>query len=540
MSRIAELPRRDWREAGEEAVRELTPLFLEPGATGRLRPIQAMAIKEGFELGGCLVNARVGAGKTLIAGLLATLHAERRPLIIVPGGHQEKTDREFAQYRAAGWKMPHTHRVVTYNELGRAENATFFDSYFQGEPGCIICDEVDKFRRVTKAACARRIARFMAANPETAFFGMTGTLFKEGLLDFAHMLAWALGEGAPVPLQPGEQQDWHAGLKGDFVYWPKMAHHLSFDAEDIDGAGPAPAFRDRLFYTPGVIISTDSFTDVELFIAERELDNEPVRYAIRRLHETGTTPDGWDTDPDEAEGKADEGPGSTWSAERQLALGFYYTPDPPPPAEWLAARKRYMGFVRAMIKRGWYDTEYQVRQACIKGKLDPTAWDAWYEIKDTFTPSFKPVWLSDHAIEECKEWGREPGIVWVDHRAFAARLSAETGWRWFSNAGLDKNNQVIDLASGDETVIASRFACGTGRNLQQWNRALLTACPGNGRDLEQVAGRQHREGQLKDCHLDVLIGCPVHERDLKKALALSEEECNTLMRRNKMLTATWL
>ena len=91
----------------------------------------------------------------------------------------------------------------------------------------------------------------------------------------------------------------------------------------------------------------------------------------------------------------------------------------------------------------------------------------------------------------------------------------------------------------DRTIIASIQANGTGRNLQHWHRALCTAIPSNGRDFEQWAGRQHREGQTRDVQVDILFGCRAHHNDLRKVFNLSHEERDEMGRANKVLTAAW-
>lgn len=534
MTRISELPRRsDWREQPEESIRELTDYLRAPGGTQELRLIQVAAILEAVKASGGFINARVGAGKTLIAFLLASLYEDYRPLILIPGGFEEKTERECAEYRKH-WNITHKYNLCTYNDLARDQDEQLLTTY---APGVLICDEVDKLRRVKESATARRVATYMAENPRTMFFGMTGTPFKSELKDIAHLLCWGLKEGAPAPLLPIDIERWNRALKGDEGCFGKVFGDLGAKGNTLEEL--RKEFRERLFQTQGVIISVDQFTGVPLTIHTEEFD-AGCGAILRKLTETGERPDGWDTADGEGEDDGDEDPGSTWAAERQIALGFYYTPDPEPPAEWMAARKAWFRFVRNQLKAGFFNTELQVRMAAKRGKFgELKAWLDWERLKPTFEPNFVPVWLTDSAINYCKGWGKRPGIIWTDHRAFASRLSAETGWRWFSSGGLDSSGAPIELASGRETIIASRQACGTGRNLQAWSRGLITAMPGNGRDFEQQLGRQHREGQRNPVDMTVLLACGAHRRDTLKVLNLSEDEREIMGRQNKALTAIW-
>jgi hypothetical protein len=531
MTRISDLPRRIWHDDcyADAAVRDLSAALRTPNGEQFLRPIQAVAILEAIRVGGLLLNARVGAGKTLVAALLATLYEDKRPLMIVPGGFDGKTDRELAGYRK-DWNLSHTIQTVTYSDLARDVDERLLKTY---QPGAIICDEVDKLRRVsgaTGSGTAKRIATYMAQNPETMFFGMSGTLFKEGLKDFAHLANWALKDRAPVPRLPGEIDSWHRGLKGQQGMWPKMRQALGL-AETADVLA---GFRARFAETPGVIISVDQFTGVPLTLETVALDSG-TQDVLQRLYETGETPDGLDV-ADEPESDAEAGAGTTWAAERQIALGFYYTPSPKPPVKWLMARKGYFKLVRRMLAGQKFNTELQVRRWA-DAQQHPL-WMAWKAIQPTFEPNFVPVWLNDRALSYCKGWGRDGGIVWCDHRAFAYRLAAETGWRLFGAGGVDASGMPIEACT-DRTIIASRQANGTGRNLQQWNRGLITAIPGNGRDAEQLFGRQHREGQLRAVELSILFGCRAHANDLRKVMALSEEEQKEMGRSNKILTAGW-
>lgn len=536
--RIRSLPRRDWRETPEASLRELDAFFRKPGSTEQFRTIQAVGALECLRQGGLWLNGRVGCGKTLLSIMLATLYEDIHPLIVIPGGFEEKTEREFDGYRNA-WKLTHKYNIITYNDLARDEDEQLLSTY---APGILICDEVDKLRRVTSSATAKRVAEWMAANPKTLFVGMTGTPFKDGLSDFAHVLCWGLKTGAPCPLEPGDIIRWDSALRGKGSP-RKLCLELGAPESYEDAR---KAFRTRLFDTPGVIISTDQFTGVPLTITRAEVDSGCTQ-ALEHLAKTGERPDGWDTvdsqgdDSGDGEDASDNGPGSTWAAERQLALGFFYTPDPEPPKLWLAARKAWFRFVRTQIQLGRFKTELQVRKAAIAGRFgELKAWLDWERMRPTFEPSFKPVWLSDNAIEYCKQWGREPGIIWTDHRAFADRLSGETGWAWFSGGGLSVDGARIEDASGQHPIIASRQANGTGRNLQAWHRALISAMPGNGRDFEQQLGRQHREGQRKPVEVTILESCGAHTRDVAKVLALSEDEREIMGRNNKALTAAWV
>jgi hypothetical protein len=154
-------------------------------------------------------------------------------------------------------------------------------------------------------------------------------------------------------------------------------------------------------------------------------------------------------------------------------------------------------------------------------------------------PAFKPVWLSDHAIEFCLAWGDErPGIIWTDHRAFALKLAQASGWTYYGAKGLDSRKRYISKDPGRQTIIASRSANGTGRNLQAFNRMLFSAMPNNNRDFEQNVGRGHREGQLRPVEVDLIIGCKEHVSACANVLSDALITDQTLMQQKATL-APW-
>lgn len=523
--RIPALPRRDWTTSDLSAVVELSRA-LNPSGQQTLRPIQAMMLRECLQVGGLFAAARVGAGKTLTCGLLASLYEDLRPLVIVPGGHGDKTELEFAGYRKAGWRLSHKIQVVSYSDIARDVDERLLRGY---QPGMLICDEVDKLRRVGKggSGTAKRVAQWMAAAPRTIVAAMSGTVFKEGLQDYGHLLNWALKANAPCPELPSRIALWHRALK-DGSATKGLWEELTGGAPGIDFRR---AFRERLWCTPGVIISVDCFDGVPLDLRKVQLDADP---SLDRLYATGVAPSGLDVvETGEEDAESIDG---TWAVERQLALGFYYRPDPAPPQEWARARRAYFRYVRRMIEQGQFNTELQVRRFAEKAQV--AQWLKWKAIQPTFEPRFVPVWTNDAAIEWCKDWGQEGGIVWTDHRAFASRLASETGWRWFAGGGKDASGMMIEQCT-DHTIIASRQANGTGRNLQRWSRGLITAVPGNNRDMEQLLGRQHRDGQLNPVQIDVITACRAHYKDIGKVIDLARQEQDEMGRMSKVLVAQW-
>mgnify|MGYP001583860413 CR=1 FL=1 len=371
-------------ECDPSAVSEIS-LALNPSRQGELRLIQAMAVRDSLQLGGVFLGARVGAGKTLVAGVLATLYEDERPLVVVPGGHLEKTEHELAEYRKQGWQLSHKIQIGTYNDIARDADEKFLRAH---APGRLICDEADKLRRVSRggSGTAARVNDWICAHPETRMDAMTGTFFKEGIRDYGHLMNWTLRGAAPVPRLPLDIAAWNGALKGTGSD-KRMRLELGIGPdEDLKAA-----FRSRIWYSPGVIISIDAFTGVALKFRKIVLGDSAI---LEELYEDGTLPGGWDVvDTGDEDAESVDG---TWAVQRQLALDFYYTPATPPPAPWLRARRQYFRWVRKLIAAGGAKTELQARRLAIQWGEE--VWAAWSQIEPTFIPHIVPVWLGDLAI----------------------------------------------------------------------------------------------------------------------------------------------
>lgn len=510
MTRISELARRDWRARASPFTESLSAL-LRTDETAHLRLVQAAALLELAENEGVFVNGRVGVGKTLAAALApAMFEGAVRALVLVPGSMREATNAHFAELRMQ-WKLPADTLLRTYNFISNLprQDKSLEDLFGEGRgPTMIICDEADKVRNIRTAACGRQIADYMVAHPECMFVVVTGTCDVEGLLDYGHLLDWCLRDRSPLPRTAHELQDWSDVVdKGDMRKAQWICQDLGIDQQSTLKQIRA-AYRDRLTSTPGIIIEDSPFEDVPLTVAEHCID-PGCDADFQRLRELGQRPDGADLAP----GDEDELT-SIWPVARRMGRGLCYIFDPPPPRDWSRARSKYFGWVRRQIGISEFYTE-RVARAWADANEEP-AWTEWRDIKDTYTPQTRVLWLSDVVLHWCWRWGQQgPGIIWVDDVAFGEALADCTGWTYYG-AG---NRPRIEDAPGARPCIASRRAHGTGRNLQfQWSRMLFTAPPNTSRDFEQNVGRLHREGQVHPVHVDILLTCHEDFGSIRKVL----------------------
>ncbi len=511
--RVMALPRRRRPPVGYE---DLTEVLMTPRGTMSFRGIQAQALAELYVMGGLLAIIRVGAGKTLITFLAPKMVEAQRPILLVPAKLRDKTYRDFDEL-ALDWKPGEVPiQIVGYEMLGRTQSADLLEEL---QPDLIMADEAHYLKNC-KAAVTKRVGRYMDAHPETKFVALSGTMTKRSLFDFAHIAEWCLGEGAPVPLQWRDLDQWSRAIDEDSVY-PEWYHagalkNLCYEDEDWsklvvecgnERGAARKVFQDRLVMTPGVVATRGTEVDASLVIEpwlEEHVMNEDVLRAFDGLYKLWVTPDGMYLDS----------PVAVWRYARELALGFYYRWEPEPPKPWLMARKAWSSFVREKLGRSSsLDSPSQVARMF----KDTPEYAAWEVVKDTYEYDLVPVWLDHSVIERAVGWSlNQWGIVWVEHRTVGQQLEG-MGLPYYGNLGL-RNGEPIEKAFG--SVGASIAANKEGRNLQHYHHNLVLTPPTTGAAWEQMLGRTHRDGQKADeVTVGVYTGCLESHRAVWQAVS---------------------
>lgn len=540
LTRILNLPRRNWTDAeANEFALELTSVIKRPGGTMTLRPIQAMALLDAGTLGGLAGPILVGGGKTLITGLCPYVMRSRRPMLITRANLRDKTKREFRDL-AQHWPIPNFIRIVSYEELGRANNATLLSDY---QPDLIMGDEAHRLKN-PKAAVTRRVARWMTEAPDTMFVALSGTLTRRSLTDYAHLIAWALkAQNAPVPMSFSEREDWgkaideHPNQTGAREVTPGALLSFCTPEERLDPDQVSAArrgFRRRLTDTPGIVATSSEGIGASLSITALEIDVSPkIDEAFQILRDTWTTPDEWPISD----------PMSLWRHARELAMGFYYKWDPRPPKSWIEPRKEWAAMCRYILannKRN-LDSELQVLNAVDQGHYPDAAplLEAWRRVKASFVPNTVPVWLDDSVIDAAARWAMAaPGIVWCEHVAFAERLAWKTNLSYYGTGGQDAQGRPIESHDPGSSLIASEASNAEGRNLQAWNRNLVTSCFTSGTRAEQLLGRTHRPGQMSDeVTAEILVTSIEHVLAFEQARRDSRYQQDILGQPQKLLFA---
>jgi hypothetical protein len=500
-----------------------------------LNPLQAQALYEFYHCGGGFASAAVGVGKTLLFFLLPVVLQSVRPLLLVPASVEQQTHDNFADL-ARYWLSPRPPpQIVTLETLGAPNHAGILCNCAtcapraadQAEPpleGCrptdVFVDECDMLRNPDSARF-RRLARYMKHHPLTRYFCGTGTPVRKSIRNFAPQLIWGLKLGAPVPLHYVVTQTWCEALDesgrgpkrspGALLVFYDPAIDGDYDGDALEAA--RAGYARRLQDTPGYVSSDEQSCDQPLTIRMLKAPDDPILDAVfESFRDHETRPDGI----------LIEDPLSYLKHETELSAGFWYRwRDPPPPAEWLAARKAWAIFVRETIS----SSQRTARPLDSPGSValaypNHPALTLWREIEPTYVPVTEAVPLSASVLGYAAAWLRlnTPALVWVQHRYVGETLAAMSGVPYFGPKGKTAGGLYIMDHPPTRSAICSIHANRRGRNLQSWNRGLVIAPPQAATDWEQcVLGRMHRQGQTRPVHLDVLIGCAANLHAVAKA-----------------------
>lgn len=546
VKRIAALPRRTWTdEAAADLAVMLTRELKTPRGTMQLRPVQAVGLYEAMECGGIFGPQPVGSGKTLQTLIVPLVLEAKNPILLLPAALIEKTWHE-RKVLAEHWRLPTNLQLISYESLGLVQSAQKLEYI---HPDLIVADELHYLKN-RRAGRTRRVTRYMHAYPETRFVGVSGTVMKGSLKDFAHLLRWCLKGGAPIPATDAEVEAWADGLDEKVNPLARRRPDALFELSPCVAASDKltqarRAFQSRLLETKGVVASFRSDDNATCSLRISALEYQPAQITEQHIDSMRrgvkdakgeytvlpwTTPDGW------AFSQAIE----FRMYLRQLALGFNSVWDPRPPPEWIAARRDWAAFVRETLSDSrTLDTELQVVHAVDSGRLGTPTLEAWRAVRDTFQIQPKDVWHDDTALKVCERWMKDNrGIVWVEHVFFGRKLAAMTGITYYGAQGLsDRGESIVHVKPG-KAIIASVHANRTGRNLQMFSKNLVTSCPPSADVVEQLIGRTHRSGQEADeVVVDILLGCREHYDAFQRALDGARAAVDVLGQDQKLLLA---
>lgn len=519
--RIVDLPRRQWSE--EEAAflqEQLTDLLAVPGGEQVLRLLQAVALAEVHDHRGLLGVLGVGKGKTLLTRLIPIVMEAQRPLLVVPGSLRDKTHYEFDQLDQH-WRRHENLKVVTYSLIAHKKHRELL---WKERPDLIICDEAQELAHRTTATTTR-FEHYLESNPETVFVALSGTITKRSLHEFHHLLRWTHGpQKMPLPYSHDEMAEWALAVDEKVDWHRRMAPgalrvFVGDGTKDVNIDEARKGLSARIMETSGVLATQEQTVDASIRLRYwyPELP-ETLKEALDTLRETGELPSG-----DIAERPAD-----VWRHGRTLCCGMVYRWEPPPPDEWMTARRSWHRYVREQLelREPGLDAPSVVKEAVRCGALwDGGRLERWEAIEPTYTISSVPEWVDDAPLRQVAtevERIARPTLVWVESTAVGERLSQITGWPYFGRGGLDAQGRPIEK-SPIENVILSIPANYRGRNLQAWNSNFIVEPPENGAVWQQMAGRTHREGQeAHEVDFEVMVGDSAVYSGLRQAFRDAE------------------
>ncbi len=436
---------------------------------------------------------------TLSSLLGFTVLNAQRPLLLVPAKLKEKTMRDMNIARK-NWLVPPYVRIVSYEILGRTQSA---DLLREWSPDVIIADECHRLRN-TGAIVTKRVGKFMEENENVIMVALSGTIMKRSIKDYAHIAGWCLKHKSPTPSSYEIRTEWSLAIDDvkddDNRLTPGALMELCNEQEKaeypIDPLRTIRrAYRRRLTESPGVIATQEGALSMSLLIEPRIIHCPTISGWSQYMRTKWERPDGVDM----MDGM------EVWRHLREMACGFFYRWNPPPPKEWREARKLWTARVRQVLRdnRRGLESEGQVINAVDAGQYPNDELVRWRAVKDEYDPekNKEPVWVSDAAIDSAIKWAHEEkGIVWVEHTAFGERMAAKSGLPFYQNMGLTKiGRKFIEDHPPGEPMIAAREPNFEGRNLQfGWSKMLMTTPHTAGYIWEQTIGRLHRDSQEAD------------------------------------------
>lgn len=532
INRILDLPVQFGYSKQDRA--KFTEIF--KGRTIELRDIQVDALLTVFFQEAGFFPIGVGWGKTIISVFSHIVGESKRCLLFVPSKlvkQLTEVDIPWMEYEFGedvDWCCLSGHHISERKDMMDKCRLTIIPYSLLSQPDAwdlldasnadmVVSDECHLLKRKSSAR-TKRVLGFLREHPEIRFIPMSGTITRNSLLDYWHLISRATGDKNPLPKTFAQTCSWEEviGVVGDYpVYKIRdlefLAGWYGEQIQQLPQARGISFYREAIKYriqsSPMVNATADQSCDASIEIETIPLTpGKVLKDAIKTLGESWVDPNG-----DEI---ADQIVFNQRNA--QLHSGFFYRlvwPEGTP--EWMIhaheAKNELLSEMRSWFKGGLrkgHDTPMLVfkslkaRSEYVR-KLQP-AYDLWHRILNGREPHKRDQileWVDPFKITAAVSWARKEkiGIIWYKWDAVGELLRDKIPGAEYCPAGC-KEVKLLQ-----EKVLICSIAHGVGKNLQHHNKQLFVDVPRAGLDWEQNLGRTHRQGQKEDTvFADVLIG----------------------------------
>jgi hypothetical protein len=525
----------------------------------RLFPVQVDAIHSFIKYGGLFAPISVGGGKTLITLKIADWvfhNGLERSLLIVPSQVYEqlvKADIPMARWNMSlsvpffflGGKSKQRRKnivlgrragcyIMPYSYLSTTDTTFLLNTI---APELLICDEAHRIKNRRAARTRRLMAYIMEKRP--LIVALSGTITSKSLMDYQHLLRYALDENSPVPRIQAIAQDWANILDSNAQPGDNQLRILrplhtwaktNFPSEPFPQtvSGYRKAFRNRLHTAPGVVASFESGIGTSLIFhnSPADMPGEKLKTLMETVEQTWKTPNGDEIDHAIHKFK--------WLYE--LSVGFYNQLIWPTPENLAERRQISISEAEVLLERALehhmaaqeyaialreylkhpnpqIDTPMLVgREIATNGgrRVGRELAELWKHMKNLDFENrperdSSQVRVDDFKIKAMIKWVQsidQGGLIWVYHQEmgkWAIEALREAGIEvLYAPAGAHGNRVILNPKNASKLIVASMTAHGEGKNLQAFQNQYFLQWPRSAKLAEQVLGRTHRRGQQAD------------------------------------------
>jgi hypothetical protein len=565
----------------------------------RLLPEQANMVAQFINYEGVFGCAAAGAGKTLTAQLITNLAYRgdytkkyKKILYLLPSNlvGQLRTSIKWARKRIH-FSVPF-HYFSDYKKGDRItlSNTAGDGVYVLGygllsgkdteemihniEPDLIIADECHTLTN-KRSARTRRVMHYLKTKPNTSLVLLSGTIVRKTIMEYHHLITFALKDNSPVPIPWTQAESLSIALVNSEGFVPsgqiRTAKPLADWAGEDWKISPLEnvevlrrSYSKRLRSAPGVFISDDDkvATSLQLNLQKARTKGtygyEELKELVKQVEETWTTPSGDEFDFVLQKFK--------WVNE--LWQGFYNDlvwPEDHPKVD-KAKEVHLLSNVLAKELRTFLgsahrphlDTPLLLRNDMkLHGQKNVPyslyqAWLTHREAKEEGLPSRLsiPVRVSDFKVQAALEAWKQiedgtGGIVWYYNNAYGQWLKEEFEKEYgdrvlYAPAG-QKHKEAAQASKG-KIVLASIEAHGTGTDGLQLNyhNNLVAQDLRTAKIAEQTIARTHRHGQKQDEMVFHILAASKYDDMQLSGLMQNSYFIHSTHTRQRLLTGTWL